>query len=383
MVKSKINKRKIKRKFSKKKIGRGQKMIYKIEVTFELLDTHGNKLNNKQSYKLIDKYLQSIFGAMIYNGNLEPFIEENDFGCLLILNNFAQTDFKITFLFKNPIDESQKEDFFNLFLEGANEYEHLFLDTEQDGNIELEQFFISNYEIESGDFQIVELSYEALVSNSLSLEDTNEIVGDKLYEECTRGGMGLITAEYNNSEQDYLIFRIRYNIQTKIKERAKDIPIKAINYINLLSSDKLILSEVRVVETRQENTYWVQLLIFCDNLDINREQIVDLTNTYKFFLEYYNEDTFVDGINSITPENFLLNESLEILDYLSYKEFLDLTDDLDYKVYTIRLSLEFEASEIPELEYIKQQYLEWIQTEEFIESGHLTIFPLTFRFTYI
>ena len=73
---------------------------------------------------------------------------------------------------------------------------------------------------------------------------------------------------------------------------------------------------------------------------------------------------------------------MEILDYLSYKEFLDLTDDLDYKVYTIRLSLEFEASEIPELDYIKQQYLEWIQTEEFIESGHLTIFPITFKLTY-
>ena len=382
MAISKISKRKIKRKFSKKKIGRGQKITYKIVVTFELLDIHGKKLNNKNSNRDINKYLQSIFGAMIYNGNLDPFIEENDYSCLLILNNFGETDFKLTFLFKIPIDESQKEDFFRLFIEGSNEYEHLFLDTEQDGNIELEQFFISNYKVVSDEFQTIDLSYKALVSNSLSIEDTYEIVGDKLYEEFTRGGMGLITAEYDNTLEAYRIFRIRYNIQTKNKERVKYMPQKAIDYINLISSNKLILAQVKVEETRQENTYWVQLLIFFDNLDINREQIVDLTNTYKFFLEYYNEDTFVDGINSITPENFLLNESLEILDYLSYKEFLDLTDDLDYKVYTIRLSLEFEASEIPELEYVKQQYLEWIQTEEFIESGYLTIFPLTFKFTY-
>lgn len=382
MAISKISKRKIKRKFSKKKIGRGQKMTYKIVVTFELLDIRGKKLNNKNSNRDINKYLQSIFAAMIYNGNLDPFIEENDYSCLLILNNFDENDFKLTFLFKIPIDESQKEDFFRLFIEGSNEYEHLYLDTEQDENIELEQFFISNYKVESDEFQTIELSYEALVSNSLSIEDTNHIVGDKLYEECTQGGMGLITAEYSNTEEAYRIFRIRYNIQTTNKERVKNMPQKAIDYINMISSNKLVLAQVKVEETRQENTYWVQLLIFCHNLDLNREQIVDLTNTYKFFLQYYNEDIFVDGINSITPENFLLNESLEILDYLSYKEFLDLTDDLDYKVYTIRLNLEFEASEIPELEYIKEQYLEWIQTEEFIETGHLTIFPLTFTFTY-
>ena len=382
MVISKIKKRKLKRKFSKKKIGRGQQMTYKIVVTFELLDSHGNKLNNKNSNEHINKYFQSIFAAMIYNGNLDPFIEENDNSCLLILNNFGETDFKLTFLFKIPIDESQKDDFFRLFIEGSNEYEHLFLDTEQDGNIELEQFFISNHKVVSDEFQTIELSYQALVSNSLSLEDTYEIVGDKLYEESTRGDMGLILAEYNNTEEAYRILRIRYNIQTKNKERVKYIPQKAINYINLISVNKLILSQVKVQETRQENTYWVQLLIFCDNLDINREQIVDLTDTYKFFLEYYNEDTFVDGINSITPENFFLNETLEILDYLSYKEFLDVTDDLDYKVYTIRLSLEFEASEIPQLDHIKQQYLEWIQTEEFIESGYLTIFPITFKLTY-
>jgi len=357
-------------------------MTYKIVVTFELLDIRGKKLNNKNSNRDINKYLQSIFAAMIYNGNLDPFIEENDYSCLLILNNFDENDFKLTFLFKIPIDESQKEDFFRLFIEGSNEYEHLYLDTEQDENIELEQFFISNYKVESDEFQTIELSYEALVSNSLSIEDTNHIVGDKLYEECTQGGMGLITAEYSNTEEAYRIFRIRYNIQTTNKERVKNMPQKAIDYINMISSNKLVLAQVKVEETRQENTYWVQLLIFCHNLDLNREQIVDLTNTYKFFLQYYNEDIFVDGINSITPENFLLNESLEILDYLSYKEFLDLTDDLDYKVYTIRLNLEFEASEIPELEYIKEQYLEWIQTEEFIETGHLTIFPLTFTFTY-
>ena len=234
----------------------------------------------------------------------------------------------------------------------------------------------------SGDFQIVELSYEALVSNSLSLEDTNEIVGDKLYEECTRGDMGLISAEYNNTKQEYLIFRIQYNIQTKIKERAKDIPIKAINYINLLSSDKLILSEVRVEETRQENTYWVQLLIFCDNLEINEKQIGELTDTFKFFLEYYNDDLFVDGIKSITPENFFLNEKIEMIDFLTYKEFLDITDDLDWKVFTIRLSLEFEASEVPTYENIIQQYLEWIQTDELLTAGRLTIFPLTFRLIY-
>jgi hypothetical protein len=382
MVISKKNKQKLKRKFSKKKIGRGQKMTYKIVVTFELLDSHGNKLNNNQSNSHINKYLQSIFGAMIYNGNLEPYIEENDYSCLLSINNFAENDFKITFLFKNPIDESQKDDFFRLFLEGSNEYEHLFLDTEQDGNIELEQFFISNYIVVSEEFQTIELSYQALVSNSLSIEDTNEIVGDKLYEECTRGDIGLITAEYDNTKEAYRIFRIHYNIQTKIKERVKYMPEKAINYINLISSNKLILAQVKVEETRQENTYWVQLLIFCDNLDINKDQIVDLTNTYKFFLEYYDEDTFVDGINSITPENFLLNESLEIIDFLTYKEFLDLTDELDYKVYTIRLILEFEASEVPELEFIKQKYREWIDTDEFIESGHLTIFPITFKLTY-
>jgi hypothetical protein len=382
MAISKISKRKIKRKFSKKKIGKGQQMTYKIVVTFELLDSHGNKLNNKQSNRDINKYLQSIFGAMIYNGNLEPFIEENDYNCLLILNNFAETDFKLTFLFKIPIVESQKEDFFTLFLECSNEYEHLFLDTEQDGNIELEQFFISNYKVVSDEFQTIELSYQALVSNSLSLEDTYEIVGDKLYEESKRGDMGLNIAEYDNTQEAYGILRIRYNIQTKNKERVKYMPQKAINYINLISSNKLILAQVKVEETRQENTYWVQLLIFSDNLDINREQIVDLTDTYKFFLEYYDEDTFVDSIYSINPENFLLNESLEIIDFLTYKEFLDLTDELDYKVYTIRLSLEFEASEIPELEFIKQKYREWIDTDEFIESGHLTIFPITFKLTY-
>ena len=116
---------------------------------------------------------------------------------------------------------------------------------------------------------------------------------------------------------------------------------------------------------------------------MNREQFVYLTDTYKFFLEHYNEDTFVDGIKSITPENFFLNESVEIIDYLTYKELLDLTDLLDYKVYTIRLSLEFEASEIPELDYIKQKYLEWLQIDKFIESGQLNIFPITFKFTYI
>jgi hypothetical protein len=382
MVISKKNKQKMKRKFSKKKIGRGQKITYKIVVTFELLDSDGNKLNNKNSNEHINKYFQSIFAAMIYNGNLDPFIEENDYSCKLILNNFSETDFKLTFLFKIPIDESQKEDFFRLFIEGSNEYEHLFLDTEQDGNIELEQFFISNYKVVSDEFQTIELSYQALVSNSLSLEDTYEIVGDKLYEESTRGDMGLIVAEYDNTQEEHRIFRIRYNIQTKNKERVKYMPQKAINYINLISVNKLILAQVKVEETRMENTYWVQLLIFSDNVHINKEQIVDLTDTYKFFLEYYDEDTFADGINSITPENFFLNESLEILDYLSYKEFLDLTDDLDYKVYTIRLSLEFEASEIPELESIKQQYVEWIDSDEFIESGHLTIFPITFKLTY-
>ena len=297
MVISQKNNRRIKRKFSKKKIGRGHKMTYKIVVTFELLDSHGNKLVNKEANNHIDKYMQSIFGAMIYNGNLEPFIEENDNSCLLIISNFAETDFKITFLLKNPIDESQKDDFFRLFLEGSNEYEHLFLDTEQDGNIELEQFFISNYIVESSNFQTIELSYKALVSNSLSLEDTHEIVGDKIYEECTRGDLGIISGNYNNTEEAYRIFRIRYNIQTKNKDRVKYLPEKAIQCINRLFVDKLILVEVKVEETQQENTYWVQLLVFCDNLEINKEQIVIITNTYKFFLEYYKDELFADGIN--------------------------------------------------------------------------------------
>lgn len=382
MVISHKNNRRIKRKFSKKKIGRGQKMTYKIVVTFELLDSHGNKLVNKEANNHIDKYMQSIFAAMIYNGNLEPFIEENDNSCLLIISNFAETDFKITFLLKNPIDESQKDDFFRLFLEGSNEYEHLFLDTEQDGNIELEQFFISNYKVVSYQFQTIELSYKALVSNSLSLEDTHEIVGDKIYEECTRGDLGIISGNYNNTEEAYRIFRIRYNIQTKNKDRVKYLPEKAIQCINRLFVDKLILVEVKVEETQQENTYWVQLLVFCDNLEINKEQIVIITNTYKFFLEYYKDELFADGINSITPENFFLNDTIDIIDYLTYKEFLDLTDELDWKVYTIRLNLEFEASEIPELEYIIEQYREWINSDEFIESKRLTIFPRTFEIIY-
>jgi hypothetical protein len=382
MVVSKNNKRKMKRKFSKKKIGRGQKMTYKIVVTFELLDSHGNKLVNKEANNHIDKYMQSIFSAMIYNGNLEPLIEENDNSCLLILSNFAETDFKITFLLNNPIDESKKDDFFRLFLEGSNEYEHLFLDTEQDGNIELEQFFISNYIVESEEFQTIELSYKALVSNSLSLEETNQIVGDKIYEECTQGDMGLISGVYNNTEEAYRIFRIRYNIQTKNTHRVKYLPEKAIQCINRLFVDKLILVEVKVEETQQENTYWVQLLVFCDNLEMNKDQIVIITNTYKFFLEYYKDELFADGINSITPENFFLNDTIDLIDYLTYKEFLDLTDELDWKVYTIRLSLEFDASEIPELEFIKQQYREWIDTDEFIESKRLTIFPRTFEIIY-
>lgn len=382
MVISHKNNRRIKRKFSKKKIGRGHQMTYKIVVTFELLDSNGNKLVNTEANDHIDKYMQSIFGAMIYNGNLEPFIEENDNSCILIISNFAETDFKITFLLKNPIDESQKDDFFRLFLEGSNEYEHLFLDTEQDGNIELEQFFISNYIVESSNFQTIELSYKALVSNSLSIEDTYEIVGDKIYEECTQGNLGIISGNYNNAEEAYRIFRIRYNIQTKNKDRVKYIPEKAIQCINRLFLDKLILVEVKVEETQQENTYWVQLLVFCDNLEINKEQIIIITNTYKFFLEYYKDELFADGINSITPENFFLNETIDIIDYLTYKEFLDLTDELDWKVYTIRLSLEFEASEIPELEFIKQQYREWINSDEFIQSKRLTIFPRTFEIMY-
>ena len=382
MVISRKNNRRIKRKFSKKKIGRGQKMIYKIVVTFELLDSHGNKLVNNEANNHIDKYMQSIFGAMIYNGNLEPFIEENDNSCLLILSNFAETDFKITFLLNKPIDESKKDDFFRLFLEGSNEYEHLFLDTEQDGNIELEQFFISNYIVETSNFQTIELSYKALVSNSVSLEDTYEIVGDKIYEECSQGDMGLISGVYNNTEEAYRIFRIRYNIQTKNTDRVKYLPEKAIKCINRLFVDKLILVEVKVEETQQENTYWVQLLVFCDNLEINKDQIVIITNTYKFFLEYYKDELFADGINSITPENFFLNETIDIIDYLTYKEFLDLTDELDWKVYTIRLNLEFEASEIPELGFILQQYREWINSDEFIESKRLTIFPRTFEIMY-
>ena len=36
---------------------------------------------------------------MIYNAILDPFIEETDFSSLLILNNFAENDFKLIFLF--------------------------------------------------------------------------------------------------------------------------------------------------------------------------------------------------------------------------------------------------------------------------------------------
>jgi hypothetical protein len=363
------------------KIGGEHKMTYKIVVTFELLDRYGNKLNNKNSNDQINEYLQSIYEDMIYNAILDPFIEETDFSSLLILNNFAENDFKLIFLFnKNPIDESLIEEFFRLFIDGLDQYE-ILLDTEQDGIIKLEQFFISNYRVVSDDFQTIELSYQALVKNSLSIENTNEIVGDKLYKESTRGDMGLILANYNNSKEEKYILRIKYNIQTKNRERVTYMPQKAIDYINLISSNKLILAEVKVEDTHQENTYWVELLIFSDIM--NREQFVYLTDTYKFFLEHYNEDTFVDGIKSITPENFFLNESVEIIDYLTYKELLDLTDLLDYKVYTIRLSLEFEASEIPELDYIRQKYLEWIQSDKFIESGQLNIFPITFKFTYI
>ena len=81
------------------KIGGEHKMTYKIVVTFELLDRYGNKLNNKNSNDQINECLQNIFEDMIYNAILDPFIEETDFSSLLILNNFAENDFKLIFSF--------------------------------------------------------------------------------------------------------------------------------------------------------------------------------------------------------------------------------------------------------------------------------------------
>ena len=357
-------------------------MTYKICVTFELLDSASNKLQNKQDYDNINIYIQIIYKTMIFNGNLEPFIEEKDNSSILIVSNFADTDFKLTFLFKNPIDELKKDDFFRLFLDNVNLYEPLFLDTIKDGNIELEQFFISNYIVISYQFQTIELTYKASLPKNLSRKETESILFDNLYNEITSSDIGAISVECHNNIESHRIILIHYNIKTKFTDKLIDRAENAIKYINKLNQNDIILANIKIERTELENNYWVELLIFIDTVQITKEEVEQLLVIYKFFIEYYNEQLFSEGINSITPENFFNNESLEIIDIATFKKFIDITEELHVNLFSIRLYIEFRANNIPDFEDIIELYKEWLNDDEYIESEQLSVFPRTFELNY-